>query len=425
MSGVRTARAYELAREAYSALGVDTERVLARLASISLSLNCWQGDDVRGFEGGGDLSDGGLQCTGSYPGKARNAAELRSDLEKAISLIPGRHRVNLHAIYAEHEGGSPPSREGLEPRHFAGWIEWAGERGLSLDFNPTFFAHPMAASGFTLSSPDEGVRRFWVEHGRACRRIGESMGRGQGNPCVVNIWIPDGFKDEPVDRKAFRARLRASLDEILADRYDRSLLLDSLEPKLFGIGSESCVIGSFEFYLAYALETGSMICLDTGHFHPTERVSDKISSVLEFSERLLLHLSRPVRWDSDHVPVLDDELSATARELVRGGYLDRVRLALDFFDATINRVAGWVIGARAVLRALCIALLEPVETLRRLEEQGDYTRRLAMLEELKGMPHGAVWGHYCAGSGVPPGLGWMDEIAAYEATVSSEREGGR
>lgn len=414
--------AYRIAAETYSRLGVDTDLALERLAGISISLNCWQGDDVRGFEGGKDaLSGSGLECTGDYPGRARNAPELRGDLLKALSLVPGRHRVNLHAMYAE-TGGGRVDRNRLRPEHFSGWMDWAAEHDLALDFNPTFFAHPMSASGFTLSSVDPEIREYWIDHGRACRKIAAEMGRRQAPPCVNNLWIPDGFKDTPADRAGARRRLRESLDRIYEQDMDPDLMLDSLESKLFGIGSESCVVGSHEFYLGYAMARGKMVCLDTGHFHPTERVSDKISSVLEFADGLLLHLSRPVRWDSDHVPVLDDELKACAREVVRCDPTgELVRLALDFFDATINRVAAWVIGSRSVLRAFLLALLEPTEQLVRLEREADCTGRLVLLEELKNMPFGAVWDYYCLRGGVPTGMGWMDEVRRYEREVLRNR----
>jgi L-rhamnose isomerase len=418
----RIERAYELAAESYAQLGIDTDRALKRLSALAVSLNCWQGDDVRGFEGRPDgLQGSGLECTGDHPGRARNAAELRRDLEEALSLVPGQHRVNLHAMYAE-TGSGEVERSDLRPEHFSGWMDWAADLDLALDFNPTFFSHPMAAGGFTLSSVDPKVRAYWIEHGKACRSIAERMGRRQGCPCVNNLWIPDGFKDTPVDRAGARRRLTESLDTIYGEAMDGRFLLDSLESKLFGIGSESCVVGSHEFYLGYAMARRKMVCMDTGHYHPTEKVSDKISSVLQFVDGLLLHLSRPVRWDSDHVPVLDDELLACAREVVGGEYLDgRVHLALDFFDATINRVAAWVIGMRSVLKAFLLALLQPQEELRRLEREADYTRRLALAEELKSMPFGAVWDYYCLTLEVPPGMSWMDEVLRYERNVLAER----
>ncbi|MCH7556727.1 MAG: L-rhamnose isomerase [Planctomycetes bacterium] len=413
-------KAYEQARQRYAELGVDTETAMERLSSTAISLHCWQGDDVGGFEKTEEgLSGGGIMATGAYPGKARTADELRMDLEKALSLIPGKHRLNLHAMYAETKG--KVERNELSAEHFAAWIDWAKANGLGMDFNGTFFSHPKAESGFTLSSADEGTRRFWVEHGSVCRKIGSAMGKELGTPCVTNLWIPDGYKDIPVDRKGPRERLRKSLDEIFAESMDRSCLLDSVESKLFGIGSESYVVGSHEFYLGYAIENKTLLCLDTGHFHPTEVVSDKISSVLMFLDEILLHVSRGVRWDSDHVVILSDELRAIAEELIRGDYLQRVHIGLDFFDASINRVAAWVIGTRCMLKALLIALLEPTEKLREIEINGDYTGRLAILEELKTLPFGAVWDYYCIKKEVPAGQAWLDEVKAYDKDVLSKR----
>src|SRR5688572_13011814 len=327
--------AYRLARERYAALGVDTDAALAALKCIPISLHCWQGDDVGGFENPAGLTGGGIQATGNYPGKARNADELRADLDQALSLIPGRHRLNLHAIYAE-TGGRPVERDELTAEHFTGWIDWARQRQMGLDFNGTFFSHPRAAGGFTLSSRDEGLRRFWVAHGIACRRIGERFGRELGTPCVTNVWVPDGYKDLPVDRRTPRELLRRSLDEIFAEPLDPRLHLDAVESKLFGIGSESYVVGSHEFYLGYAIAHRKLLCLDAGHFHPTESIADKLSAVLEFVEGVLLHVSRGVRWDSDHVVLLSDEVRAIAEEIVRGQFLARVHIGLDFFDASIN-----------------------------------------------------------------------------------------
>ena len=414
-------KAYEQARQRYAELGVDTDEAMERLSSIAISLHCWQGDDVGGFESDEGLSGGGIMATGAYPGKARTADELRMDLEKTLSLIPGKHRLNLHAMYAETKG--KVERNELSAEHFAAWIDWAKANGLGMDFNGTFFSHPKAESGFTLSSADEGIRRFWVEHGIACRNIGAAMGKELGTPCVTNLWIPDGYKDIPVDRKGPRERLKKSLDEIFAEPMDRSCLLDSVESKLFGIGSESYVVGSHEFYLGYAIENKTLLCLDTGHFHPTEVVSDKISSVLTFLDEILLHISRGVRWDSDHVVILSDELRAIAQQLIRGDYLQRVHIGLDFFDASINRVAAWVIGTRCMLKALLIALLEPTEKLREIEINGDYTGRLAILEELKTLPFGAVWDYYCTKQDVPPGPDWLKEVRDYEAKVTDLRQG--
>jgi len=407
--------AYALAKERYAMLGVDTDQALDTLKWISISLHCWQGDDVAGFESPDAELGGGLAATGDYPGKARNGDELRSDLDKAYSLIPGTHRLNLHAIYAE-TGGRKVERNALRPEHFAAWVDWARDAGRGVDFNPTCFSHPLAESGFTLSSYDEGVRQFWIEHCIACRKIGAHIGRELGTPCVTNIWIPDGFKDVPVDRKTPRLLLRESLDTILAEEIDPRYNLDAVESKLFGIGSESYVVGSHEFYLGYAIANNTLLCLDSGHFHPTEVISDKLSSVLAFLDRVLL-----VRWDSDHVVILSDELQAIAQEIVRGGYLDRVHIGLDFFDASINRVAAWVIGTRNTMRALLMALLEPIDQLRDLEVSGDYTGRLALLEELKGLPSGAVWDYFCLQQSVPVGIGFMDEIRAYERQVLSKR----
>jgi len=415
----RIEQAYALARERYGELGVDTEKAMDRLRGIAISLHCWQGDDVGGFESDAGLSGGGIMATGAYPGKARTADELRADLDKALSLIPGKHRLNLHAMYAETKG--KVDRNELRPEHFAGWVQWAKANGLGMDFNGTYFSHPMADSGFTLASADEKVRKFWVEHGIACRRIGAYMGKELGTPCVTNTWIADGSKDIPIDRKGPRERLRTSLDEIISEPLPRAHVLDAVEGKLFGIGSESYVVGSHEFYLSYALAAGTLLCLDTGHFHPTEVVSDKISAVMTFVDRILLHVSRGVRWDSDHVVLLSDELQALSHELVRGDYLGRVHIGLDFFDASINRIGAWVIGTRAMIKALLIALLEPTDKLRRMETEGDNTGRLAMLEELKTLPFPAVWDYYCLKSGVPPAHTWLEEVKAYEKEVLSRR----
>ena len=412
-------KAYEQAKQRYAELDVDTEAAMERLSSIAISLHCWQGDDVGGFESEEGLSGGGIMATGAYPGKARTADELRMDLEKTLSLIPGKHRLNLHAMYAETKG--KVERNELSAEHFTAWIDWAKANGLGMDFNGTFFSHPKAESGFTLSSADEEIRQFWVEHGIVCRKIGAAMGKQLDTPCVTNLWIPDGYKDIPVDRKGPRERLRKSLDEIFAEPMDRSCLLDSVESKLFGIGSESYVVGSHEFYLGYAIENKVLLCLDTGHFHPTEVVSDKISSVLTFLDEILLHVSRGVRWDSDHVVILSDELRAIAQQLIRGDYLQRVHIGLDFFDASINRIAAWVIGTRCMLKALLIALLEPTEKLREIEINGDYTGRLAILEELKTLPFGAVWDYYCIKKEAPAGQAWLDEVKAYDKDVLSKR----
>ena len=416
----RVQEAYAIAKERYAALGVDTGAAVSALESISISLHCWQGDDVQGFGSSASKLGGGLAVTGNYPGRARTPDELRGDLDQAYSLIPGTHRLNLHAIYAE-TGGERVERNELLPQHFDAWVDWARENGHGLDFNPTLFTHPLAEDGFTLSSYDDGVRQFWIEHCIACREIGAFFGRELGTPCVTNIWIPDGYKDTPVDRKTPRLLLKDSLDQILAEEIDERYNLDAVESKLFGIGSESYVVGSHEFYLGYALEKGILLCLDSGHFHPTEVVSDKISSVLAFLPEILLHVSRGVRWDSDHVVVLSDEVRAIAQEIVRGDYLDRVHIGLDYFDASINRVAAWVIGTRSVLKALLMALLEPTERLREMEVSGNFTGRLALLEALKTLPFGAVWDFYCLRQEVPVGIGFMDQVRAYERRVLSQR----
>jgi L-rhamnose isomerase len=414
---------YELARERYAEIGIDTEAAMDRLSSVALSLQCWQGDDVSGFEGAAvDLSDGGIKVTGSYPGRPRTLAELRKDLKMAFSLIPGAKRLNLHACYLDN-GGQRVERNEIGVEHFESWFQWGLEQGLvGMDFNPTFFGHPKAAEGFTLSHPDKTVRDFWIEHGRASRTIAAAMGRRFGSPSICNIWIPDGYKDIPADRRAPRERLLAALDEVFAESFEESQLLDSLEGKLFGIGSESYVVGSHDFYLAYAIRRGKLLCLDSGHFHPTEDVGDKISAVLCFVDRLLLHLSRPVRWDSDHVVIVDERLQSIMSELVRGRLLDRVHLAMDFFDASINRVAAWVIGARSVLRALLAALLEPVDALQRAEMDGDWTARLALMEEYKQLPSAAVWDFYCLRQDVPVGLAWLDAVHQYERNVLATRK---
>lgn len=413
--------AYAVARERYAALGVDTEAAIATLATVSLSLHCWQGDDVGGFENPGAPLGGGIAATGNYPGKARNADELRSDLDMVYRLLPGRHRLNLHAIYAE-TGGVRVERDELRPEHFAAWLDWAKAGRHGIDFNPTCFSHRLAADGLTLSHPDPAIRRFWIDHCIACRHIGAHFGQVLGTPCITNIWIPDGMKDNPVDRLGPRERLRESLDAILAELLDPAHNRDAVEAKLFGIGSESYVIGSHEFYLGYAIRhPGVILCLDTGHFHPTELVSDKISSVLLYVDELLLHVSRGVRWDSDHVVTLNDETQAIMQEVVRGGFLSRTYIGLDFFDASINRVAAWTIGARNALRALLIALLEPTERLRELERTGDFTARLALLEELKGMPWGAVWDAFCDRYGVPVGASFLNEVRRYESDVLAAR----
>jgi L-rhamnose isomerase len=409
-------QAFALAKEQYAEWGVDVEQAMQRLSGIAISLHCWQGDDVGGFENAGVELGGGLAVTGNYLGKARTPDELRADLDLALSLIPGMHRLNLHASYAE-TGGQRVERNELGPAHFRNWIDWAKAKRMGMDFNPTFFSHPKAADGFTLAHRDEGIRRFWIEHGIVCRRIGAAIGKALGTPCVTNVWIPDGSKDTPVDRKGRRQRLAQALDAIFAAGIDPQHNRDAVECKLFGLGSESYVVGSHEFYLGYAIANKKLLCLDAGHFHPTEVISDKISSVLTWLDEILLHVSRGVRWDSDHVVTLTDELQAIAQELVRGDFLDRVHIGLDFFDASINRVAAWVIGTRCMLKALLMALLEPIQTLREAEAKGDFTARLAWLEELKTLPFGAVWDYYCLKQSVPVGSAWLERVRAYERNV--------
>ena len=420
MNSAVVEKAYALAKERYAEFGVDPERAFERLRRVAISVHCWQGDDVGGFETDRGLAGGGIMATGNYPGKARNADQLRSDLEKAYSLVPGRHRLNLHASYLE-TGGKAVERNQLQPVHFQRWIDWARQMGLGVDFNPTFFSHPKADDGFTLAHRDQGIRRFWVEHGIACRRIGEAIGRALGSACVTNVWIPDGYKDVTIDRKGPRELLKKSLDEIFADPIDPPCNLDAVECKLFGIGSETYVVGSHEFYLGYAVANKKLLCLDSGHFHPTETIADKISSVLLFLDEILLHVSRGIRWDSDHVVIVTDELRAIAEELVRGDYLDRVHIGLDFFDASINRIAAWVIGTRAMIQALLGALLEPTARLRELEIQGNLTARLALVEAVKMLPLGAVWDYYCLTQGAPAGISWLDEVRDYEEKVTSRR----
>ncbi|HHW71105.1 MAG TPA: L-rhamnose isomerase [Clostridiales bacterium] len=411
---------YKAAKEQYDSLGVDTEAAIKAADKIPISIHCWQGDDVRGFEHTDRELTGGIQVTGAYPGCARNADELRSDLEKALSLIPGTHRVNLHAMYAE-TGDEKIDRDKIEPRHFKNWMLWAKEKGLGLDFNPTFFSHPLSDDGFTLAHPDPAIRNFWIEHGKACRRIGAYLGKELGTPCVTNIWIPDGFKDNPVDRFAPRERLKESLDEILSESIPQEYNLDSVESKLFGIGSESYVVGSHEFYMGYAMENNILLCLDAGHFHPTEQISDKISAILQYIPEILLHVSRPVRWDSDHVVIFDDELQNIMHELVRGAVTDRVHIGLDFFDGSINRVAAWVIGTRNTRKALLKAFLQPVTRLKEIELNKDYTARLALTEELKTYPFAAVWDYYCLTRGVAVRESWLKEVLNYEKEILEER----
>lgn len=413
-------KAYEIAKEKYAKLGVDTEAAMNQVKNIPVSVHCWQGDDVRGFENpDGDLT-GGIQTTGNYPGRARNAQQLSADIDKAFSLIPGTKRLNLHAIYLDNLG-EKVERNKIEPKHFAGWVDWAKERKVGLDFNPTCFSHPMSADGLTLSHPDKAVRDFWIEHCIASRKIAEYIGKELGNTVVTNHWVPDGFKDNPVDRYEARERLADSLDKVFAEPIDKKYNLDAVESKVFGIGAESCTVGSHEFYMGYALKRGLLVTLDSGHFHPTEVISDKLSSLLLFTPELLLHVSRPVRWDSDHVVILDDELKAIALEILRHGFENRVHIGLDYFDASINRIAAWATGARNMEKALLLAALEPSEKLASLENKRDYTSRLVLTEEYKTYPFGAVWEEYCERQGVLSGIEWLDDVKKYEQDVLSKR----
>jgi L-rhamnose isomerase len=417
----RVNRSYEYAKEVYSAFGVNTDEVLEKMKNVHISIHCWQGDDVTGFETAVEgLSGGGIMATGNYPGRASNGEELRQDIEKAMELIPGKHKVNLHAIYAETDNKFV-ERDELEISHFSKWIDWAKSRKIGIDFNPTFFSHEMADSGFTLSSRDKAIRDFWIRHGKRCRKIAAEIGRELGIPCVNNLWIPDGSKDFTVSRLKHRLILKDALDEVFEEKYDKKYLLDAVESKLFGIGSESYVVGSHEFYMNYALTRDVMLCLDAGHFHPTEGIADKISSILAFTEPILLHISRGVRWDSDHVAVLNDEVLAITQEVKRSNAFDKVNIALDFFDASINRITAWVVGTRAVLKGMIISMLEPTELLINEEISGNFGNRLALLEELKTLPFPAVWDKFCLENNVPVGATWLNDIKEYEDEVLSKR----
>ncbi|MFW6270226.1 MAG: L-rhamnose isomerase [Bacillota bacterium] len=411
---------YERAKDIYQELGVNTDEVLQEMDKTSLSIHCWQGDDVMGFEGSEELT-GGIQVTGNYPGRASTPDELRNDLEKALSLIPGSHRVNLHAMYAEIDGKNVDRNE-LEPAHFKNWVDWAKKQGLGLDFNPTYFSHPKSDDGFTLSHWNDEIRQFWIEHTKACRKIGEYFGKELDDTCVTNIWIPDGYKDMPADRYSPRCRLKEALDEIMEYEVAEEYNLDAVESKLFGIGSESYVVGSHDFYLAYAVANDLLLCMDAGHYHPEEKVSDKITAVLNFVDELLLHVTRGVRWDSDHVVSFEDETKAIMEEIVRNDFLDRVHIGLDFFDATINRIAAWIIGTRNAQKALLKAMLEPTDKLREYEREQDFTSRLALIEELKSYPYGAVWDYYCLKNNVPVREKWLKEVEKYEEEVLFKRQ---
>lgn len=419
MTKTAVEQAYEVAKKRYSEIGVDTDAVLKKLQDVKISMHCWQGDDVHGFWNEDGELTGGILSTGNYPGAARTPEELRQDIEKAYSLIPGKHKLNLHAIYLDTD--EKVDLDEIDPRHFQKWVDWAKEHQVGLDFNPTFFSHPMMKDGFTLSSPDPKVRAFWIEHGKRSRRVAEYFGKELGETCYTNFWVPDGFKDNPVDRLTPRKRLMESLDEIFSEDIDERYNKDAVESKLFGIGAEAYTVGSHEFYMGYGLTRGKMILLDAGHFHPTETISNKLSSLALFSKGVMLHVSRPVRWDSDHVVIMDDELQEIAKEIVRNDLLDKAVIGLDFFDATINRIAAWVVGMRNTQKALLKALLEPTEDLRAIELEQDLTKRLVVTEELKDFPYADVWNYFCETNGVPVGLAWYNEVKAYEEQVLSQR----
>jgi L-rhamnose isomerase len=416
----KSSAAFAVARDIYATHHVDVEAAMRALAKIPISLHCWQGDDVQGFENSSRAIGGGLAVTGNYPGKARTPDELRADFETALGLIPGRHRFSLHASYGEF-GGRTIDRNQIEPQYFRGWIDWAKGLKIGLDFNQTCFAHPKAADGFTLSHPNKRIREFWIEHCRRAREIGAAIGRALDNTCITNLWVPDGFKDTPADRKTPRERLLASLDAVFEKKLPEEYNFDAVEPKLFGIGAESCTVGSHEFYLGYAITRKKLLCLDAGHFHPTETIADKISSVLQFLPEILLHVSRGVRWDSDHVVTFTDDLQLIAREIVGNNYSDRVHIGLDYFDASINRIAAWVIGAHNMQRALLVALLEPTQ-IKAAEGAGDNTARLALQEEANALPFGLVWDEFCVRHNVPPADRWLAEVRNYEKRVFSERD---
>lgn len=403
---------YEYAKEKFNKIGVDTEDVLKRIEEVKVSINCWQGDDIKGFLNPSQELTGGISVTGNYPGVARNPKELRKDLEKALSLIPGNHKINLHSTYVDTEDNIDLNE--IEPKHYEPWVEWAKEHNLGLDFNPTLFSHPNSESGFTLSHPDDEVRTFWIDHAKRSRKVAEYFGRELKQTSINNIWIPDGYKDNPIDRLGPRKRLKESLDEIFEEKIDTTYMQDAIESKLFGIGAEAYTVGSHEFYMGYGIINDILICLDAGHFHPTEGIADKLSALSLYSEGLLLHVSRPMRWDSDHVVTMDDELIKIGQELVRNNLLDTTHIGLDFFDASINRVAAWVIGTRNTLKSVMRAMLEPTQGLQEAELLGDYTYRLAMVEELKDYPFSAVWDYFCEKEGVPTGIDWIKEVQDYE-----------
>ena len=411
---------YEEAKKRYAAIGVNTDEAIKKMADVKISIHCWQGDDVKGFlTPQGELT-GGIMSTGNYPGAAHTPDELRQDLEKAYSLIPGKHKLNLHAIYLDTDEEVDLNQ--IEPKHFKKWVEWAKKQGIGLDFNPTHFSHPMMKDGMTLSHPDKGVRDYWIEHGKRSRKIAEYMGKETGQTCINNFWMPDGMKDNPIDRYTPRKRMMEALDEIFEEKLDEEYTMEAVESKLFGLGAEAYTVGSHEFYMGYGLTRNKLICLDAGHFHPTEVISNKLSSLALFSKGIMLHVSRPVRWDSDHVVLMDDELQDIAKELVRNDLLSRTNIGLDFFDATINRIAAWVIGTRNTQKAMLKAMLEPIQDLKEMELEFDFTKRMAYTEELKDFPYADVWNYFCEQNGVPVGLDWLEEVRNYEEEVLMKRK---
>ncbi|WP_270744678.1 MULTISPECIES: L-rhamnose isomerase [Lactococcus] len=411
---------YEEAKKRYAAIGVNTDKAIKKMADVKISIHCWQGDDVKGFlTPQGELT-GGIMSTGNYPGAAHTPDELRQDLEKAYSLIPGKHKLNLHAMYLDTDEEVDLNQ--IEPKHFTKWVEWAKKQGIGLDFNPTHFSHPMMKDGMTLSHPDKEVRDYWIEHGKRSRKIAEYMGKETGQTCINNFWMPDGMKDNPIDRYTPRKRMMESLDEIFEEKLNEEYTMEAVESKLFGLGAEAYTVGSHEFYMGYGLTRNKLICLDAGHFHPTEVISNKLSSLALFSKGIMLHVSRPVRWDSDHVVLMDDELQDIAKELVRNDLLSRTNIGLDFFDATINRIAAWVIGTRNTQKSILKAMLEPIQDLKEMELEFNFTKRIAYTEELKDFPYADVWNYFCEQNGVPVGLGWLEEVRNYEEEVLMKRK---
>lgn len=411
---------YQDAKARYAEIGVDTDAALKKLQDVKISMHCWQGDDVKGFLNPDGELTGGIMATGDYPGAAHTPEQLRQDIEKAFSLIPGKHKLNLHAIYLDTD--EPVDLNEIEPKHFEKWAKWANEQGVGLDFNPTFFSHPMMKDGMTLAHPDQDVRDFWIEHGKRSRKIAEYLGKETGQTCINNFWMPDGMKDNPIDRYSPRKRMMESLDEIFIEELNEEYTQEAVESKLFGLGAEAYTVGSHEFYMGYGLTRDKLICLDAGHFHPTEVISNKLSSLALFSKGIMLHVSRPVRWDSDHVVIMDDELQEIGKEIVRNDLLAKTNIGLDFFDATINRVAAWVVGTRNTQKALLKAMLEPIEDLKEMELELDYTKRMALTEELKDFPYADVWNYFCEQNDAPVGMNWYEEVMNYERDILATRE---